>query len=693
MSNNKHSKIDKGISSFFGKSSMGYSEEPLYDYEEPDYDLMNYEGKSGYAKDFNLKKGDILEIIKSITQAAAYNRSSQKSMMATRSSTIIPPDSAEELKNIFKDSEALIQTRQTHMDEVASISEQIANGLGLNSEFARSIGMLHDIGHTWNGHSGEKILSAIARLNDCGYIVHNAMGAYVIERERIIEDAIKRVQRLNKKAKEKDIREFMRYVIDGVVSHNGEGSDGTIVPKDKTADEMQEEIRKCFTEKGFDRKIMPATMEGSIIRYADIIAYTRSDILDGFRLKDVNGNKIINEFDDEYLAIIGTVLARQNDFKKMLTLENKFLLEMYGLSKRIEDLSSPKNKNITPEDKVELERTRKEREIIEKKYKEFEKYKMEYAKDYINKIEPKSAVKIEITQMMNDIFMKDLIETSRNKGYVTMSPLMRKTLFSLRELNVRKIVPYTRRKFEAEELPIAANSLIEMLTNTILETGIAYDTIPENEQNHITPMYSHEEHEKEEAIINREPKMWFEKKVCHYYRNQEPKKLDFMHTNVLNAMRDIAEQDIKIALGEEEYDGELKELYEASKINPIKIKIAKMGKTSETMTAIDKENLLKELMKDKEKNIERAVASKMAIEYVGGMTDNSILAVLIEKNLISRKQLIEGYGRAEPGKQEIDPGVKKLQKVFAKNESMIDDDINVYKKHKIPSGDGEEICL
>ena len=57
---------------------------------------------------------------------------------------------------------------------------------------------------------------------------------------------------------------------------------------------MREEIRRCFTEKGYDKKILPATMEGAVIRYADIIAYTRSDILDGFRLKDVNGNKIIN---------------------------------------------------------------------------------------------------------------------------------------------------------------------------------------------------------------------------------------------------------------------------------------------------------------------------------------------------------------------------------------------------------------
>lgn len=671
MSNKKYLEIEEKISSFFGRGSMGYSEEPLYDYEEPDYDVMDYEGYSEYAKKFNLKKSDVLVIMKIITEAAAYQRSSQKSMMATRSNTIIPPEDSEGLKQIFKDSEALIQTRQTHMREVADISRIISNGLGLNADFAYLTGLLHDIGHTWNGHTGERILSAIGRLNDCGYIVHNAMGAYIVEREGIVDKVIEEVKQFNPKAKKGEIEEFIRYIIDGVVSHNGEGVVGKIIPNEKTAEEMAEEIRKCFTEKGFDRKIMPATMEGAVIRYSDIIAYTRSDILDGFRLKDINGNKIISEFDDEYLSIIGTALARKDNFTKMLTLENKLLLEMYGLSKRIDELTLSQDGSTTPEDKVELERTKKEREIIEKKYREFERYKIEYAKEYTKRIKPQSEVKTKVTQMMQNVFIKDLIEASRDNGYITMSPLMRRTLFSLRDLNVRRIVPYTRRVFETEELPIAADSLVDMFTNVLVDTGIAYDSIPEDVKEGIKPIKTEEEHQEREEELNNDPKSMYERKLCHYYRKQKPRKIRFMYDNVLEAMRDITKHDIAIAMGEEKYDGELKEIYESTKINPIKRKIGAMGKTSETMTEEDRKSLLEELLKAKRKDIERAVASKMAIEYVGGMTDNTILAVLIEKNLISRKQLIEGYGRAEPGKQAEDLGVKKLQRTFANNESMI----------------------
>ena len=135
---NKKVDIDEGISKFFGKKSMGYSEDPLYHYGEQDDNLMDYDyskGFSEHAKTFNLKKSDILTIVKVITESAAYQRTSQKSMMATKSSTIIPPENADELQKIFKDSEALIQTRQTHMREVADIAKLISNGLGLNTDF------------------------------------------------------------------------------------------------------------------------------------------------------------------------------------------------------------------------------------------------------------------------------------------------------------------------------------------------------------------------------------------------------------------------------------------------------------------------------------------------------------------------------------------------------------------------------
>lgn len=664
--------IDEAFTDFYEQT--GYSEKELYKYSEWKEDLLEFEGESEFIKKFNLKKSDINIIIKAITQSAAHHRSSQKSMMATKANTIVPPDN--NLKENFQDTESLIQTRQNHMREVAEISKLISEGLGLNGDFAYLTGLLHDIGHTWNGHTGERLLSSIARLKNCGYIVHNAMGAYILERENIIETAIEQVKQFNHKINEQEVRDFIKYVIDGVVSHNGEGTVGKIIPESKTTDTMREEIRRCFTEKGYDKKILPATMEGAVIRYADIIAYTRSDILDGFRLKDVNGNKIISEFDDDYLSIIGTIIARENNYDKLLTLENKFLLEMYGLSKRIDELEEQYNKDKKTETKLEIDRSEKERKMIQVKYEEFCSYKIQYAREYINKIKNKSEIKTEITSMMQNVFIKDLIEASKEKGYITMSPLIRRTFFALRDLNARKIVPYTKRNFESEQLPMATEQLIDIFSNTLVKTGIAYNAIPEEKRKELGIVGDElQQIKQKEGVENSKNSLNFERKMIHFYNKLEKEKIEEIVSNAEMAIKNIANEDISIALGEKEYDGELKEIYEYEKIIPIREKIREMGRTTHTMTEKDREELAKTVINERMKKLEEIVASKMAIEYIGGMTDNTIISVLLAKDLLTSEQIAKGYARPKPGTGEMDKGVERLQAIFNKGvNNMIEPD-------------------
>ena len=655
----------------------GYSNKELYKYSKWEDNLLDFDGESEFIKKFNLKKSDIDIIIKAITQSAAHHRSSQKSMMATKSNTVVPPDNS--LKEKFKDAESLIQTRQNHMREVAEISKIISDGLGLNGDFAYLTGLLHDVGHTWNGHTGERLLSSVARLKNCGYIVHNAMGAYILERENIIDNAIEQVKQFNHNADEKEMRYFMKYVIDGVVSHNGEGTIGKIIPESKTTDKMREEIRSCFTEKGYDKKMLPATMEGAVIRYADIIAYTRSDILDGFRLKDVNGNKIISEFDDDYLSIIGTVIARENNYDRLLTLENKFLLEIQCLTKRIDDLEEQYRKNQKPEIRLEIDRSKKEKSMLAKKYNTFCSYKIEYARDYIKTIENKSEIKTKITSMMQNVFIKDLIEASKGKSYITMSPLIRRTFFALRNLNAQKIVPYTKRNFESEQLPMATCRLVENFSEALIKTGVAYEAIPNSKRKKLGIVKEQEQQEKQKKEKSKKEdnknSLDFTRKMIHYYNKLEKEKIREIVSNAERAIKNIAKEDTAIALGESEYDGELKELYIYEKINPIRKKIREMGRTNLTMTERDRKELEKTVAAERMKNLEEVVANKMAIEYIGGMTDNTIISVLLNEGLLTRQQIAEGYARPKPGTGEKDKQVDKLQKTFNKGlESMIEPD-------------------
>lgn len=555
------------------------------------------------------------------------------------------------------------------MDEVSEIAKIIANGLGVNSAFASTIGLGHDIGHTPYGHFGERIFSSIGRLRNCTYMVHSAMGAYILERENILKDAEEAVMDLNIKADREEVRKFIRYVIDGVVSHNGEGTVGKIIPHNKTSQDMIEEIRKCFTEKGYDRKIMPATIEGAIIRYADILAYTRSDLVDGFRMRDENDDKILEEFNDDYYALIGTVIAKKNNYNKLLRLENSFLLELYGLSKRISKLEKEAK---TPEDFVELQRTKKEREIIQKKYNEFCGIKIQYAKEYIEKIEP-SKVKTKIPKMMQTVFIKDLVETSRDKNYITMSPLMRRTFFALRDLNFKYVVPYSRRRY-FKDLPIPTNELIEIFANDLIKSGIVYDSIPEEARK----KYGIQEREgysrKMDAVVKKS-KINFEVKMFHYYDKLPKEKKYEIFENSIKALKDIIHHDIKIALGEEEYDGELKEIYEMQKIIPIKRRINELGEVARTEEG--QKRLFDELVQERIKDIEKMVASKLAIEYLGGMTDNTLDALLISRDLMSQQYINENYGRPPKGKGVIEAGVQRLQGEYnaALDATIMPDDI------------------
>ena len=278
--------------------------------------------------------------------------------------------------------------------------------------------------------------------------------------------------------------------------------------------------------------------------------------------------------------------------------------------------------------------------------------------------------------MMQNVFIKDLIEASKEKGYITMSPLIRRTFFALRDLNARKIVPYTKRNFESEQLPMATEQLIDIFSNTLVKTGIAYNAIPEEKRKELGIVGDElQQIKQKEGVENSKNSLNFERKMIHFYNKLEKEKIEEIVSNAEMAIKNIANEDISIALGEKEYDGELKEIYEYEKIIPIREKIREMGRTTHTMTEKDREELAKTVINERMKKLEEIVASKMAIEYIGGMTDNTIISVLLAKDLLTSEQIAKGYARPKPGTGEMDKGVERLQAIFNKGvNNMIEPD-------------------
>lgn len=140
------------------------------------------------------------------------------------------------------------RTRLTHTLEVTQIARTIARSLRLNEDLTEAIALGHDLGHTPFGHTGEMVLDSICPHG----FRHNEQSLRVVE-------VLEKENGLN----------LTWEVRDGIKNHTG--------------------------------NIIPATLEGRIVRFADRIAYINHDIDDAIR-----GGVISNEdLPEECVKVLG----------------------------------------------------------------------------------------------------------------------------------------------------------------------------------------------------------------------------------------------------------------------------------------------------------------------------------------------------------------------------------------------------
>ncbi len=200
-----------------------------------------------------------------------------------------------------------ITHRVLHVQLVSKIARTIGRSLRLNEDLIEAIALGHDIGHSPFGHKGEKYLNDICIKENIGYFCHNAQSVRVL----------KELEELN----------ISLQTLDGILAHNGE----ILINKyeyneNKTEDDFVIDLNSAFHEKDYSRKIVPMTLEASVVRLSDIIAYVGRDIEDSIKMgiiqredlpKDItdvlgdNNSKIvdtlikdiiINSFDKPYLT-------------------------------------------------------------------------------------------------------------------------------------------------------------------------------------------------------------------------------------------------------------------------------------------------------------------------------------------------------------------------------------------------------
>ena len=147
-------------------------------------------------------------------------------------------------------------TRIEHVLHVATIASSICKGLNLRGwaldiELATTIGMGHDLGHAPFGHTGENILNKLLAPEKFCHEIHSY---------RVVEKLSRNGAGLN-----------LTYAVkDGIINHNGEKFEQFIMP-DNILHDLDEII---------ERKFVPTSLEGCIVRFSDKIAYMGRDVED-----------------------------------------------------------------------------------------------------------------------------------------------------------------------------------------------------------------------------------------------------------------------------------------------------------------------------------------------------------------------------------------------------------------------------
>jgi len=229
------------------------------------------------------------------------------------------------------------RTRLTHSIEVSQIARTIACALRLNMDLTEAISLVHDLGHTPFGHSGEEVLNDL--MAKCGGFNHNLQGLRVVD---YLEERYPNFPGLN----------LSWEVREGIVKHS-------------SVFDIAVKIKE------FSPTEMPS-LETQVVDVADEIAYDNHDLDDGLtsgliKESDLEGLKIwekinrqINQKYDrinlncrKYLIIRGLIDLQVTDLIqttqseivrqriKNYTDPHKIGHKIVGFSKEVKELRKP----------------------------------------------------------------------------------------------------------------------------------------------------------------------------------------------------------------------------------------------------------------------------------------------------------------------------------------------------------------
>ena len=168
-----------------------------------------------------------------------------------------------------------ITHRVLHVQLVSKIARTIGRVLSLNEDLIESIALGHDIGHAPFGHDGEKILDALCREHGLPSFQHN------LQSVRFLECIEKKGKGVN----------LTLQTLDGILCHDGEVHDHLLRPlRIASFADFDDKVRRKAENP--DTALVPMTLEGCVVRFADTVSYIGRDIEDAIELSLIKRNEI-----------------------------------------------------------------------------------------------------------------------------------------------------------------------------------------------------------------------------------------------------------------------------------------------------------------------------------------------------------------------------------------------------------------
>lgn len=228
-------------------------------FERMGFDNSNITRRNSYKKD----KGSVwrppfVHDIDKILHCPYYNRYTDK----TQVFSLIKNDD--------------ITRRSLHVQLVSRISRTIGAALNLNLDLIEAIALGHDMGHSPFGHTGEAYLDGLYYAHTGRHFMHNIHSVRVLDHQFPLNISLE--------------------TLSGIAFHDGEMELEEYVPQNISGfGEFDAIIERCYTDRKFASSQLPSTLEGCVVRLADIIAYLGKDRQDAVRAKVVSEDAFVNE--------------------------------------------------------------------------------------------------------------------------------------------------------------------------------------------------------------------------------------------------------------------------------------------------------------------------------------------------------------------------------------------------------------